>query len=638
MINILHKIGHAIVIAGVAIGSLFGFHQAPQQNVGAAIPVVVATFQSSLQSGITASATSMTLVSGVDKAGNNLSGYICFNIDEGSALEEFVCGTASGTSVTSMIRGIDPVDGDLEVTALKKIHARGASVKITNYPSLAVLSRILNGTETLPNILTYATAPTFTTGNQIITKTYADSIAVAGAPDASTSTKGITKLSTAPASPTIPIAVGDNDTRVPTQAENDAQAGNSGGAVSSSNKLIDNNDSADDGYDQTQTTQNATIASGEANATTKKNKTAQSFTAGFTSITGVVLYKSANTGTNAGDITVSLQADSAGAPSGSSLASVTVAAATYNALATGLNNFVFSSAYSSMTIGSTYWIVISSTTSDNSNCINLGTASAGGYSGGSVKYNNTTDGWVAVSTIDLTFKTIQGVANKVVRYDSNGGTPFVYVSDTASSDTYTVIDPSVTAYYDGLRRYVKITTANTGASTINFNGLGAKTLKKNYNSDTDTGDILAGQIIQIVYDSANSVFQIVSPSGTPISYTSGTTTKDSADASTTQTIAHGLGKTPKKVKIRCIGLTSATTGVNISAEAVYNGTTQSSTSIYYINSGNTFIQDNTFSLNMSGGSNNWTRGVITFDATNINIAWTKTGNPAGTYYILWEAE
>jgi hypothetical protein len=46
-------------------------------------------------------------------------------------------------------------------------------------------------------------------------------------------------MSAAPASPTDPIAVGDNDPRLPTQNENDALAGNSGTAVSSSNKLID---------------------------------------------------------------------------------------------------------------------------------------------------------------------------------------------------------------------------------------------------------------------------------------------------------------------------------------------------------------------------------------------------------------
>lgn len=59
-------------------------------------------------------------------------------------------------------------------------------------------------------------------------KEYIDGVAIAGAPDASASTKGIVKMSTAPASPTSPIAVGDNDPRVPTQDEKDAMAGDLG--------------------------------------------------------------------------------------------------------------------------------------------------------------------------------------------------------------------------------------------------------------------------------------------------------------------------------------------------------------------------------------------------------------------------
>jgi hypothetical protein len=46
--------------------------------------------------------------------------------------------------------------------------------------------------------------------------------------DASTTVKGVAKLATAPASPTDPISVGDNDPRLPSQGENDALVGSSG--------------------------------------------------------------------------------------------------------------------------------------------------------------------------------------------------------------------------------------------------------------------------------------------------------------------------------------------------------------------------------------------------------------------------
>lgn len=128
----------------------------------------------------------------------------------------------------------------------------------------------------------------------------------------------------------------------------------------------------------------------------------------------------------------------------------------------------------------------------------------------------------------------------------------------------------------------------------------------------------------------------------PLTYTNGTTTKNAADASTTQNIAHGLGKTPKKIKIKAIGESSSGAGDSIPAisETVYNGTTQSSVSIY---SDGTAFQAGaatiatTFTLNVSGASGTQT-GVVTFDSTNIIITWTKTSSPTGTYTLLWEAE
>lgn len=61
--------------------------------------------------------------------------------------------------------------------------------------------------------------------------------------DASTSAKGRTKLSVAPASASNPIAVGDNDGRVPTQSENDALAGTIG-TPSGTNKYVTNDDTS----------------------------------------------------------------------------------------------------------------------------------------------------------------------------------------------------------------------------------------------------------------------------------------------------------------------------------------------------------------------------------------------------------
>lgn len=191
--------------------------------------------------------------------------------------------------------------------------------------------------------------------------------------------------------------------------------------------------------DQTQSSQNATIEVGEADSTTKKNKVAQSFIPTKTKIRGVKLYKGANTGTPTGTLVVALQADSSGSPSGSDLATVTISNIDVLSMTTGEFDALFSSEYTSLVPGSLYWIVISSSVSDTSNHVNLGTASAGGYGNGSVKYNNTTDGWVAVSTIDLYFKTLEGNVSQIPKIGSDGFLKGVFkkptynLYDTASS-------------------------------------------------------------------------------------------------------------------------------------------------------------------------------------------------------------
>lgn len=164
---------------------------------GATLPIVVATFETSLAFAVGSTDTSMTLVAASTTAGGSLSGYIGFVIDEGETAEEFIVCTVDGRALTSCLRGIDPIDGNLEVSALQKAHRRGSSVKITNHPVLAVAVRILNGDERLPNRLQYetSTAPC-SDGDHICDKTYIDGVAIAGASDASSTAKGIVELAT----------------------------------------------------------------------------------------------------------------------------------------------------------------------------------------------------------------------------------------------------------------------------------------------------------------------------------------------------------------------------------------------------------------------------------------------------------
>lgn len=83
---------------------------------------------------------------------------------------------------------------------------------------------------------------------------------------------------------------------------------------------------------------------------------------------------------------------------------------------------------------------------------------------------------------------------------------------TASgTNTYTVTISGITAYTEGLSVKIKFTNANTGASTLNINSLGAKSIVKSNGNALSSGNIKAGQICHLVY--TGSVFQLLGEGG-----------------------------------------------------------------------------------------------------------------------------
>lgn len=83
-----------------------------------------------------------------------------------------------------------------------------------------------------------------------------------------------------------------------------------------------------------------------------------------------------------------------------------------------------------------------------------------------------------------------------------------YAVDASGTDAYEItITPAITAYATGQVFTFKAGTANTGAATLNVSGLGAKTIKKNVSTDLETGDILANQIVTVIYDGTNMQLQ-----------------------------------------------------------------------------------------------------------------------------------
>ena len=82
-----------------------------------------------------------------------------------------------------------------------------------------------------------------------------------------------------------------------------------------------------------------------------------------------------------------------------------------------------------------------------------------------------------------------------------------YTVDTGVADIYVVTIPYATEYFEGLNILFKILNANTGASTIDVNGLGPKSMVSPDGTALEVGDLVAGGATSIVYDGA--VFRLV---------------------------------------------------------------------------------------------------------------------------------
>lgn len=89
---------------------------------------------------------------------------------------------------------------------------------------------------------------------------------------------------------------------------------------------------------------------------------------------------------------------------------------------------------------------------------------------------------------------------QVTNIQRSGG----YYSDSGSANAYAVtLSPAITAYTTGLTFSFMAANTNTGASTIAVNGLAAKNFRKSVSVALSAGDIVAGQVYEVVYDGTN---------------------------------------------------------------------------------------------------------------------------------------
>lgn len=160
------------------------------------IPKAPADVELQISAAIAATDTSFTLTSATDDDGVALAaGLYCFTIDNGKSNKEYLIGTLSGTTVSS----VSSVSRQgVSSSGAANAHRVGSPVIISNFASIQRVVDALNGSVDLDgsNVMSYDADPTFNQDQQIITKKYADDLSIAGAADATTTTKGIVEEAT----------------------------------------------------------------------------------------------------------------------------------------------------------------------------------------------------------------------------------------------------------------------------------------------------------------------------------------------------------------------------------------------------------------------------------------------------------
>ena len=140
-----------------------------------------------------------------------------------------------------------------------------------------------------------------------------------------------------------------------------------------------------------------------------------------------------------------------------------------------------------------------------------------------------------------------GIAGSATATGATGYTGYTgagsafYGVDGGTNDTYVATITGIAAYTDGLTVNFKANTGNTGPSTLNVNALGAKTIRKRgaSNADTTTGDIQAGDIVQVIYN--GTYFQLVNPKKVYKTWVSASLTINGGN----YTYTHNLGSVPR---------------------------------------------------------------------------------------------
>jgi|GEM_PF-2843614 len=117
---------------------------------------------------------------------------------------------------------------------------------------------------------------------------------------------------------------------------------------------------------------------------------------------------------------------------------------------------------------------------------------------------------------------------------------YVYAVDTGAANALVVsFTPAVLAYKDGQKFSIKVAARNTGATTINVDGLGLKDVRHTDDSVLLEGNLLPTKIYSFVYNATSAHFKVEDPERQPVYaqgfYNGGTLADFSADVTSNGT-------------------------------------------------------------------------------------------------------
>ena len=99
------------------------------------------------------------------------------------------------------------------------------------------------------------------------------------------------------------------------------------------------------------------------------------------------------------------------------------------------------------------------------------------------------------------------VASDAARLDQVQGGAATFISVTGTDTLTGTVVPALSAYATGNQFSFLVANTNTGAVTINVDGIGAKAITRTGTTALVAGDMVAGQAVEIIYDGTR--FQLV---------------------------------------------------------------------------------------------------------------------------------